>query len=307
MNLRKDFLFGRLGVVMGLGVCGVFSATQATAAIAISKNYTEVRSFMQSLANQYSSQVSIFTLGVSDSGVPIEGLKIGNGPVNELVVATHHGNEFASTEVAKGVAADLASAPLVGKTVYVIPVLNISGYNVRNRYEFLNGVPVDPNRDYPGPCGTQGPFKLKSTKALAQFIDQMSIVTSATLHTFSPAVYYPWGISTQQVDTLYTDLFKIIGAAATFFSGYPVENSNSLYPADGTFEDYAFWRHGVWSMLFELGKSHNPGAADVADTVQKNVPGIRRMFEQAPLVRAEQHDFTGTCDIRLKGFDLRHD
>ena len=40
------------------------------------------------------------------SGDTIIGLKIGNGPVNNLVVGTHHGNEYGATEVTRAFAAD---------------------------------------------------------------------------------------------------------------------------------------------------------------------------------------------------------
>ena len=116
------------------------------------------------------------------------------------MVATHHGNEYGSSEVAMAAAKDLAEQPISDQTVYVVPVLNIQGYNSRDRYETTADKRYqDPNRDYPCPCGTDGPFALKSTQALANFIDHEGIVTSATLHTFYPAVVYPWGFSTHDL------------------------------------------------------------------------------------------------------------
>jgi hypothetical protein len=69
-----------------------------------------------------------------------------------------------------------------------------------------------------------------------------------------------------------------------------------IYPADGAFEDYAFWKHGIWSLLFELGDTHEPSLDQVNTLVQVNVPGLRRFLEQAPRTRAENHAFTGKCD-----------
>ncbi|MBI2712471.1 MAG: carboxypeptidase [Bdellovibrio sp.] len=264
---------------------------------------------MQRLVQEHPQTTRLFTLGESDSGLPIEGLEIGTGPVHNLVVATHHGNEYGSTEVARAFAASISQDPIRGQTVYVVPVLNIAGYDRKYRREAAKGQSFDhdPNRDYPGPCGTEGPHLLKDTAALAAFIDTKQIVTSATLHTYYPAVVYPWGIPSHDLSTPYDDLFKQLTQSAAVESGYQVGNSTEvIYPASGTYEDYAFWKHGVWSILFELGYTHAPDLSQVQELVRLNVPGLRRMFEQAPTQRADKHLFSGKCDARLRLLD-RHD
>jgi carboxypeptidase T len=274
---------------------------------AFAGTYSEVKTLLRDLAAKHPQNAKIFTLGASDAGEAIEGLEIGNGPVNNMIVATHHGNEYGSTEVAKALAVSLSENPIQGQTIYVIPVLNISGYNQNRRRENAGTRTYDPNRDYPGPCGTEGPFKLKSTAALASFVEKKNIVASTTLHTFSPAVLYPWGVSTKDLSTPYDDLFISLGQAAASESNYAVGNSTALlYPADGTFEDYAFWKHGIWSLLMEIGYSHSPDGNAVKEMIRVNVPGIRRFLEQAPRARAEKHDFTGKCDTAMKRLD-RHD
>ncbi len=269
--------------------------------------YQDIKKFLKELQTQYPTQVELFDLGLSNQGEMIQGVKIGHGKTHNLLVSTHHGNEYGSTEVAAGFAKSVAEDPILGQTLYVIPVLNISGFNKRERREYIENQTYDPNRDYPGPCGTDGPFKLKSTYALSKLIDQENIITSATLHTFYPAVVYPWGISTHDLSTPYEDLFKMLVQAATQETQYATGNSTDvIYPADGTYEDYAYWKHGIWSILFELGTTHYPSSTQVAEMVQKNVPGLRRMMIQAPLARAEKHTFTGKCDVSLQSKD-RHD
>ena len=281
-------------------------AGQAPAPAGFSK-YADIKKMLQDLVQTHRGNARLVDVGQSDSGDRIYGIEIGSGTVRNLVVGTHHGNEYGSTEVALGMARSLADKPIPGQTVYVIPVLNISGYDSNNRYEKAGSDYFDPNRDYPGPCGTAGPFRLKSTKALADFVATQGIVASATLHTFYPAVVYPWGISSQDLSTPYDDLFKSLGQMATRESQYPVGNSTQLiYPADGTYEDFAFWQHGVWSMLFELGKSHSPSKPEAEKMVAVNVPGIRRLLENSPRERATDHAFRGRCDTRLRVLD-RHD
>lgn len=261
-------------------------------------SYTNVVATLHKIADENPQTAKWFDLGMSDSGQMISGLKIGDGPIADLVVATHHGNEYGSTAVALGAAEDFAKNPIKGHTVYVIPVLNISGFNNDMREETTPYGDLDENRDYPGPCATSGPFHSKATKALADFIDKAHIISSATLHTYWPAVLYPWGFSTEQTSTPYDSTFIKLSQAATVESKYDIGNSKVLlYAADGAFEDYAFWKFGIWSLLFEMGDSHTPSQDDMTKMIQENVPGLRRFFEMAPPQRAENHEFTGTCDV----------
>lgn len=274
------------------------SVSSAFAVTPFNRQYSDIQKEMHEITQKSPDTAQVFSLGLNDTGQVIEGLKIGVGPVKNLVVSTHHGNEYGSTEVALAFAHSLAEAPVSGQTVYVIPVLNVSGYNARTRTE----TGIDPNRDYPGPCGTDGPFHLKSTKALADFIAKEAIVVSATLHTYGPIVLYPWGVTSHDVSTEYDSLYTDLGNAATRESHYAVGNSaNALYPANGCYEDYAFWQEGAWSLLFELGFTHQPDQQAVDELIRVNVPGLRAYLEQAPTKRADHHAFTGKCDSATRG------
>ena len=246
------------------------------------------------------AQAQVITIGTNDQGTPIKAIKIGNGETASLVVATHHGNEYGSTAVALGFAENLAAKPIEGQTVYIVPVLNVTGYNRNSRYEQNLSSSVDANRDYPSPCKTDKAFRLKSTNALANFIDEKNIQISATLHTYWPAVVYPWGISTTDLSTPYDATYKKLVADATLESRYTTGNNTEvLYPADGTFEDYAYWKHGIWSLLFELGFSHGPDNVAIKNMIEVNNPGLRRFLENSPKTRVADHDFKGRCDARM--------
>jgi len=301
-------LLGLIGaiIVIGASVPQAFSADWMSPDPRRAK-YSDVVSYLEGLAKQFPTSAKTFDLAQSDSGQMIRGIAIGAGPARHLLVATHHGNEYGSTEVARAVAENLASHPIAGATVYLIPVLNIAGYDAKSRWEPAHGDSHDPNRDYAGPCGTEGPHNLKSTAALAKFMESEKVVAVATLHTFYPAVAYPWGLSSTDISTPYDGLFKQLGALAAQESGYPVGNSTELiYPANGTFEDYAYWTTGAWALLFELGQSHSPTVEQIREMARVNVPGIRRFFENAPKERAAKHSFDGKCDDRLRALD-RHD
>lgn len=278
-------------------------SSNALAVDAFHRQYSDIQSSFREMASRNPAEVEVFSIGVNDTGQEIQGLKVGHGPVRNLVVGTHHGNEYGATEVALAFAQSLSEAPITGQTLYVIPVLNISGYNRRERRELGH----DPNRDYMGPCGTDGPFHLRSTKALADFIEHEGIVSSVTLHTHSPFVLYPWGFSTKDTKTEYDDLYISLSKAAATDSGYPVGNSaDALYPADGCYEDYAMWKFGIWTLLFEMGITHFPDQVQIEELIRENVGGLRRFFAQAPTARAERHEFTGKCDTDKSG-PRRHD
>ncbi|MGZ3726720.1 MAG: M14 family metallopeptidase [Pseudobdellovibrio sp.] len=263
-------------------------------------NYEKVTTTLQQIAQQNPGTTKLITIGVNDQGTPLQGLQIGNGETAALIVGTHHGNEYGSTAVAMGMADALAKNPIAGETVYVIPVLNVTGYNKDTRNESGLAGSQDANRDYPGPCKSGATFQLKSTKALADFMDSHNIQISATLHTYWPAVVYPWGISTHDLSTPYDDQYKQLVQNATLESKYQTgNNTDVLYPADGTFEDYAFWKHGAWSLLFELGFSHTPDATAIKNMVDVNVPGLRRFLETSPKSRVTDHTFHGTCDAGI--------
>ncbi len=261
-------------------------------------NYEKVVTTIQQIAEKYPANAKLISIGVNDQGTPIQALQIGSGEMSTMVVGTHHGNEYGSTAVALGFADALAKNPIVGQTVYVIPVLNITGYNRFNRNESGIQGSLDSNRDYPSPCKSGANFQLKSTKALADLVEQKNIQASATLHTYFPAVVYPWGISTHDLSTPYDAEYQRLTAAATVESRYQTGNSTQvLYAADGTYEDYAFWKHGIWSLLFELGFSHNPDSTAIKNMVDVNTPGLRRFLESSPKTRAVDHAFKGRCDL----------
>lgn len=310
--MRGVQIFGLIGFLLAVLVIVPPADASGIKPISMMHDYRKVQAELRSIQSRYPKMSEIFSLGTSGTGESIDGIKIGNGPINNLIVAAHHGNEYGSVEVALGAAEDLAKNPISGKTIWVVPVLNISGFDHVRREESLKGNTddfntADGNRDYPGPCGTEGPFRLKSTKALADFIDSQNIVASATLHTYMPLVAYPLGFATPDLSTPYDQIFIDLAKMAAELSGYQVGNSaEAIYPANGTYEDYAYITHGIWSLLFELGGSHSPNETDLAEMVRVNTPGLRKMMENAPNARATDHAFNGRCDSRLRRLD-RHD
>lgn len=235
----------------------------------------------------------VFEIATS-TGVPLIGIQIGDGEIKDLVLATHHGNEYGSTAVALALINQLAQNPIPSRTTYIIPVINVSGYNSNVRKE--SG--LDPNRDWPGPCGNAhgSPFKLPSITAIGKFIEAHNFVMGITLHTYGKFVTYPWSFK-YEMPTEHDRDFQALAPFATDFNKYRSGKTPDLvYTTLGDFESYAFWKHGIWAFLFEMGVSHSPSENEVAALISDNVPAIRNLLANGPAKKAEKHSFSLNCN-----------
>lgn len=264
---------------------------------AVATKYEIVLQEMKSVHEQYRSHTELFELA-SDAGQTILGIKIGTGPVKDLVLATHHGNEYGSTAVAVALIKDLAKNPISGRTTFIIPVINISGYNARQRAE--RG--FDPNRDWAGPCGNAHgtPFRLTSISSVAKLMEEHPFVVGITLHTFANTVTYPWSFednSPTEHDAEFNDLAQFAASINGYRTG---KTPDLIYTTRGDFESYAFWKHGMWSFLFEMGTSHSPSETQLEKLRRDNVPAIRNLLTQGPVAKAMSHEWNGNCANVLK-------
>src|ERR1019366_7716064 len=126
-----------IGILLGL-LCSNASAQGPT-------NYEKVVEILKGVAARNPENSRLFILGYSHSGQKIDGLEIGHGLVHHLIVGAHHGNEYGSAAVAAEFAVKLAQGPIPEQTVYVIPVLNIAGYNAgqeESRRKAEPGIPT---------------------------------------------------------------------------------------------------------------------------------------------------------------------
>jgi carboxypeptidase T len=263
--------------------------------------YQTILSRMEALQAKYPDSAEMFSIGANDDGVEIKGIRISTTPkqmdpkkVAHVLVGTHHGNELGAAEFSMKFVEDLLNryhsdelykGKLNDLEWAIIPVLNISGYNAANRYE--HG--VDPNRDYPGPCVHVSGAKLKSIQNLINFIGQRTYVGSLTVHGYVGALTYPWGVSTSNTHTADHNTFAKITEKAAEHNGYQVGTSTDVvYPCDGSYEDYAYWKHGMWSLLLELKNG------DVTD-IQNTSLAIASYYDQLDSTPSTHHDLNGEC------------
>ncbi len=231
--------------------------------------YQQMKNDLQKIQRANNTLVQIFQLGLNDQGDAIDGIKISGNNFNttnpnQLVVGTHHGNEAKSVNVSIAfidrvleVLKD-TSHPYYTKfqrtTFHVIPVLNISGYNKNSRSETAaNGNRYDPNRDYPDACYEGARYNLKSTKLLSNYIKAKNIIGSITVHGYIGTFTFPWGTYALNTHSPDHQRFQNWATEAAVHNNYKIgTHSDVIYPATGSFEDWAYHELGVWSMLLEL-------------------------------------------------------
>ena len=274
--------------------------------------YKDVIDKMKMLSAKYPQFTSVFSLGQNDDSVDILAMRISVTPtavdpkkVGHLLVSTHHGNESATPvftlyfteELLKRYAShELFRTNLSDTEWTIIPVLNISGFNANNRQE--HG--YDPNRDYPGPCTTQTGGKLKSISLLIKHLQSRVYTGSLTVHGYYGSLTYPWGVSTANTHSLDHNAFEKIVSKATSLNGYVFGTSTDvIYPCDGSFEDYTYWKHGIWSLLLELKTGSQ---TDIPPTAS----AVAAYFDQIDSTPSSKNQMTGQC-TRARKPDLHNE
>ncbi len=249
----------------------------------------------------HSAISQVFSIGKNAQGEDILAIRVSTNPtqmdtskIGHIVVSTHHGNELAAPEftlafiddlLARFQSDELYRGKLADTEWTIIPVLNISGYNNANRNE--NG--MDPNRDYPGPCISATGGRVGSIKTLMQFLGTRTFSGSLTVHGYAAALTYPWGVSVHNTHSSDHNLFEKITRKAAEQNGYQYGTSTDVvYPCDGAYEDYVYWKYGMWSMLLEL---RDGSANDISRTVK----AMAVYFDQLDSTPSTQHALNSQC------------
>lgn len=287
----KQFLFASMLFVFALSLV---SAAE----------YDRILNEMNTIVSGNAAYAQMMDIGKNDQGNAIYGLRLENigyaedGKANHLVVGVHHGNERHGADVSlsfvKKVIAiyknpsDPNYKTYSAGVYYVVPVLNIGGFNANRRYETnKNNKSIDPNRDYPDVCVQNTYFQLASTSNLAQFIERYNIVSSVTIHGYVGTFTYPWGMYTSNYKTLDHDFYNQVAAASVKANNYRIgTHGDIVYPASGSYEDWAYYKFGVWTMLMEMVSSPN---------IDKDANCLVIYYSLMPNSRSNKNQHTGTC------------
>ncbi len=103
---------------------------------------------VNALLNELGDAMPLITIGKSVNGLPIYGLKLGQGKTKVLLWSQMHGNESTTTRAIMGLLGDFKAGKhseiLNQLSLYIIPQLNPDGAKAYTRY---NANAVDINRD----------------------------------------------------------------------------------------------------------------------------------------------------------------
>lgn len=266
--------------------------------------YEKTIAELEALADSFPHFARVISMGRNDQGLDILGLEISSNAsyentINQLVIGTHHGNEVDAAPLSLEFARTLLQSlhqpedslfgVITHQRFYVFPVLNISGFNQRRRFEKdAQGVWHDPNRDYPDPCGMSQPFKLQSVQRLSEFVEETKIISAVTVHGYFGSFTYPWGFYTDDDHTHDHDHFHQRLDIASKFNDYIVgTHQEILYPAEGSFEDWAYHQHGIWVSLLEMERG--------IQNYQNDIYAMMSYFMTSPLMRSHHHEHYGAC------------
>ena len=241
---------------------------------------------------------TLFNLGKNDQGKDIMGIIVGDMSTAKLkhaVVGVHHGNEKASAEVPLYFTEMVVKSYDPSVLYYIVPVLNISGYNVSRREETgSDGDTHDSNRDYEDACSTKQDFQLKSTTLIADLIDREDIVSAVTVHGYIGTFTYPWGTDAKDYTTLDDAFLTAWAKKAVKINNYKTgTHGAAIYPATGAFEDWAYYKLGVWSFLLEI---RSPSA-----DLKKDAQTLVEFFKNSPTERSTHVGQHVNCVKRILG------
>lgn len=265
-------------------------------------NYKTVVDRLTALQAQYSKISSIFSIGTNDEGTEIYAIRVSANPtvmdpskIGHVVVSTHHGNEAGAPQFTLAFIADLLQrfssdelwrGNLADQEFSIIPVLNITGYNKNQRHEYNQ----DPNRAYEGPCSSPSGKGLKSIQRLVDFLTTRTFAASVTVHGYDGSLTYPWGVFTTNTHTKDHNYYGSLFEKAAEFNGYRTGTAaDVVYPANGCYEDYVYWKYGMWSLLLEL---RDGSTQDIRDTVK----AISSFYSEVNASPSVQNQMTGSCN-----------
>lgn len=239
---------------------------------------------------------SLFSLGQNDQGAEILGIVLGDLKVANkkyVVVGTHHGNEKASAHVPLLFAEEVLKSLNPNDAYFIIPVLNISGYNRSRREETgPDNRSHDPNRDYEDACEVKRDFKLRSTRLLADLVEREDIVTAVTVHGYIGTFTFPWGTNAKEYETQDHVLLEEWAKKSVTVNNYKTgTHGGAIYPAAGAFEDWAYFKHGVWSYLLEIKSPFSD--------LKKDALSLVEFFRHSPIQRSRHLGQKVNCLERM--------
>lgn len=232
-------------------------------------SYGTIRSAFLAYAANYPAIAAYEVLGPTIQGREIFALRIsGNVLVEEdepeiAFFASHHGNEFASGEIAYAWALELlddygtdpvATAFVDDNEIWVVPLLNPDGRELGTRE---NAAGIDLNRDggfnWDGQGGSSSPWSQIESRALQGFLEQSNLSLAVTMHCSGNVFLYPWGFLPSGAPD--NAVIQQVGALYANGASYQLKNSWADYETHGELLDSVYGLLGALCFTAEISNN----------------------------------------------------
>jgi predicted deacylase len=253
----------------------------------------EIAAYLRSEAQANSELLRFQVIGKSQQGREIAVVtvtKSANGDTPGIYFnGTHHGNERASTEAVLALLDYLVreqNQPAVDKLlrryrIILQPLVNPDGHALNLRTDSRG---IDPNRDYATPSRPEKEaFQTVETRLVRDLLERERVVASAAFHSGLEAVLWPWchTPTLSQHDpvfrTLASSVAKTMQVNRTSQSFYD-------YQTEGEYIDFAYMRHGIYALTFEVAHEASPPSSRLLSTVKRAVQGSFSFIKAVDLV-----------------------
>jgi predicted deacylase len=236
----------------------------------------DITAYLSGVAAAVPEVVKAQTLGQSIRGRSIPYAIINatcqSTPPAVLLVGTHHGDEWSSTEAALANVDYLlrggsdVRALLRSYAFYVLPVLNVDGHEASPPTR-ENADGVDINRDYAYPERPESSaFKEKETQLIKLLQDQVGFRAALTFHSGSTSVLWPWCYTaTPAPDDARLSSVGAKTAQAMGFNTYAASYFD--YPTQGEYIDYAYMKSKTLAFTVEVSLVKTPAVSTIPQIV----------------------------------------
>ena len=127
----------------------------------------------------------------------------------------------------------------------------IGGVDLNRNYGYKWNVsggssPYPKDEDYRGPA----PFSEPETCALRDLALQHNFVCAISFHSGTENILYPWGYA--RIPTQDDAMFRQIAQNLSLFTGAPNEQSASMYPTSGVWDDWMYGNRTAFALTCEI-------------------------------------------------------
>lgn len=264
-------------------------------------NYDKLTNFLDETVARYSNISTKFSIGKSNQGRELWGIRISNNPgVNEVepefkYIANMHGDEVVGREmsiklislICSNYGVDDRITKLVDSVdIWIIPSMNPDGFERGTRG---NANYKDLNRDFPDQFTSNHNDKIGRQPEVGAIMDWVSshhFVLSANFHGGSVVANYPFdgnrnfrsGQYTSCPDdavfkklaSTYADTHTTMRTAWEFASNNGITNGADWYVLYGGMQDWNYIWNGVFEITLEISEDKYPPASSLASFWDQN-------------------------------------